>query len=67
MKYTFSASRVTGGNAVFPDQLVIDDDAQMVTIETNGGVTILANGFTRSDANTIVNLLNRQLSIIGVM
>ena len=93
MKHTFSASRVTGGNAVFPDQLVIDDDAQMVTyrkkkligydettirfsaigsvsrsagllfcditIETNGGVTILANGFTRSDANTIVRLLNR--------
>lgn len=75
MKHTFSASRVTGGNAVFPDQLVIDDDAQVVTyrsvsrsagllfcdvtIETNGGVTILANGFTRSDANTIVRLLNR--------
>lgn len=93
MKHTFSASRVTGGNAVFPDQLVIDDDAQMVTyrkkkligydettirfssigsvsrsagllfcdvtIETNGGVTILANGFTRSDANTIVRLLSR--------
>lgn len=39
MKYTFSASRVTGGNAVFPDQLVIDDDAQMVTIETNGAVS----------------------------
>ena len=30
-----------------------------VTIETNGGVTIIANGFTRSDANTIVSLLNR--------
>jgi hypothetical protein len=30
-----------------------------VTIETNGGVTILANGFTRSDANNIVRLLNR--------
>jgi len=93
MRYTFSASRVTGGNAVFPDQLIIDDDAQKVTyrkkkligydettirfssigsvsrsagllfcdvtIETNGGVTILANGFSRSDANTIVNLLNR--------
>lgn len=29
MKYTFSASRVTGGNAVFPDQLVIDEQAQM--------------------------------------
>ena len=93
MKYTFSASRVTGGNAVFPDQLIVDDDAQKVTyrkkkligydettirfsaigsvsrsaglifcdvtIETNGGVTILANGFTRSDANEIVHLLNR--------
>ena len=93
MKYTFSASRVTGGNVVFPDQLVIDDSAQKVTyrkkkligydettirfsaigsvsrsagllfcdvtIETNGGVTILANGFSRADANEIVNLLNR--------
>ena len=93
MRYTFSASRVTGGNAVFPDQLIIDDDAQKitfrkkkligydettirfsaigsvsrsagllfcdVTIETNGGVTILANGFTRSDANEIVSLLNK--------
>jgi len=93
MKHTFSASRVTGGNVVFPDQLVIDEESQMVTyrkkkligydettirfssigsvsrsaglifcdvtIETNGGVTILANGFTRSDANTIVSLLNR--------
>jgi hypothetical protein len=93
MKHTFSASRVTGGNAIFPDQLIIDDDAKMVTyrkkqligynettirfsaigsvsrsagllfcdvtIETNGGVTILANGFTRADANAIVSLLNR--------
>lgn len=93
MKHTFSASRVTGGNALFPDQLVIDEDTQKVTfrkkkligydettirfsaigsvtrsaglifcdvtIETNGGVTILANGFTRSDANEIVSLLNR--------
>ena len=93
MRRTFSASRVTGGNVVFPDQLVIDDDAQMVTyrkkkligydettirfsaigsvsrssgllfcdvtIETNGGVTIVANGFSRADANAIVNMLNR--------
>ena len=93
MKYHFSASRITGGNTVFPDQLVIDDSAEEVTfrkkkligydettirfsaigsvsrsagllfcdvtIETNGGVTILANGFSRSDANEIVNLLNR--------
>lgn len=93
MKHTFSASRVTGGNAIFPDQLIIDDDAKMVTyrkkqligydettirfsaigsvsrsagllfcdvtIETNGGVTILANGFIRADANAIVSLLNR--------
>ena len=78
---------------MFPDQLVIDEESQMVTyrkkkligydettirfssigsvsrsaglifcdvtIETNGGVTIIANGFTRSDANTIVSLLNR--------
>ena len=92
MKHTFSSSRVTGGNAIFPDQLIIDDDTQKVTfrkkkligydettirfsaigsvsrsagllfcdvtIETNGGVTILANGFTRSDANDIVRLLN---------
>ena len=93
MKHTFSASRVTGGNAVFPDEIIIDDSAEKVTfrkkkligydettirfssigsvsrsaglifcditIETNGGVTILANGFTRSDANAIVRLLNR--------
>lgn len=93
MKHTFSASRVTGGNAVFPDEIIIDDNAEKVifrkkkligydettirfssigsvsrsaglifcdiTIETNGGVTILANGFTRSDANAIVRLLNR--------
>ena len=92
MKHTFTSSRVTGGNAIFPDQLIIDDEAQKVTfrkkkligydettirfsaigsvsrnagllfcdvtIETNGGVTILANGFTRSDANDIVRLLN---------
>ena len=94
MKHTFSASRVTGGNVVFPDQLIIDDETQMVTyrkkkligydettirfsaigsvsrsagllfcdvtIETSGGVTILANGFSRSDANEIVNLLNNR-------
>ena len=93
MKHTFSVSRVTGGNAVFPDEIIIDDSAEKVTfrkkkligydettirfssigsvsrsaglifcditIETNGGVTILANGFTRSDANAIVRLLNR--------
>ena len=79
---------------VFPDQLIIDDETQMVTyrkkkligydettirfsaigsvsrsagllfcdvtIETSGGVTILANGFSRSDANEIVNLLNNR-------
>ena len=94
MKHTFSATRVTGGNVVFPDQLIIGDSTQMVTyrkkklivydettirfsaigsvsrsagllfcdvtIETNGGVTILANGFTRSDANEIVKLLNNR-------
>jgi len=95
MTYTFSASRVTGGNVLFPDQIVINEEAQMftyrkkkligydetsirfssigsvsrsaglifcdITIETSGGVTILANGFTRSDANEIVRILtNRQ-------
>ena len=93
MKHTFEASRVTGGNVVFPDQLIIDDEAEKVTfrkkkligydettirfssigsvsrsagllfcdvtIETSGGVTILANGFTRSDANDIIRLLNK--------
>ena len=93
MKHTFEASRVTGGNVVFPDQLIIDDEADKVTfrkkkligydettirfssigsvsrsagllfcdvtIETSGGVTILANGFTRSDANDIIRLLNK--------
>ena len=33
--------------------------AKVSTIETSGGVTIIANGFSRSDANAIVNLLNR--------
>ena len=31
MRYTFSASRVTGGNVVFPDQFVIDENTQMLT------------------------------------
>ena len=91
MRYEFSASRITGGNVVFPDQLIIDDKSEQVTyrkgkligyeettirfsaigsvsrsagllfcdvtIETNGGVTILANGFTRSDAQQILRLL----------
>ena len=92
MAYHFEASRVTGGNVVFPDQIIIDVENQTLTyrkkkligyedtqlrfsaigcvsrtagllfcdviIETNGGRTILANGFTRSDAEKIVKLLS---------
>ena len=88
----FTASRVTGGNAVFPDEIIIDEDEQKLTyrkgqiigyketilsfraigcaslsagllfsdviIETNGGMTIRAKGFTRSDAREIVELLS---------
>ena len=31
MAYHFSASRVTGGNAVFPDQIIIDVDNETLT------------------------------------
>lgn len=92
MAYHFEASRVTGGNAVFPDQIIIDVDNETLTyrkknligyedvklrfgaigcvsrsaglvfcdviIETNGGRTIRAKGFTRSDAEEIVDLLS---------
>lgn len=86
----FTACRVTGnGNAVFPDEIIIDDDivtyrkGQLVgyketkiniisigcvsvkagflfadvIIETKGGMTIKARGFTRSDASSISRLL----------
>lgn len=33
--------------------------ASRVTIETSGGVTIVANGLSRSDANEIIDLLDR--------
>ena len=90
--YHFKASRVTGGNVVFPDEIIIDDEAKTLTfrkgqlighketklrfqaigcasmnagllfsdviIETNGGMTIHATGFTRSDAKEIVSLLS---------
>ena len=88
--YHFTASRITGnGNAVFPDEIIIDDDIVTyrkgqivgyketkintaaigcvsvkaglifadVIIETKGGMTIHARGFTRGDASTIRNLL----------
>lgn len=92
MAYRFEASRVTGGNAVFPDQIIIDENAQTVIyrkgkligyddtklrfgaigcisrsagllfcdviIETNGGRIIRAKGFSRSDAEEIVDLLS---------
>ncbi len=90
--YRFEASRVTGGNIVFPDQILIDvdneiliyrkkkligyDDVKLrfgaigcvsrsagllfcdVIIETNGGRIIRAKGFTRPDADRIVELLS---------
>ena len=92
MKYHFSASRITGGNTVFPDQIIIDDEKETVTyrkskligyeeqtirfdaigsvsrsagllfcdvlIETSGGLKIVTNGFSRSDAEHIVRLLS---------
>lgn len=90
MYYHYTACRVTGnGNAVFPDEIIIEDDTVTyrkgqivgyketkiniaaigcvsvkaglifagVIIETKGGMTIQARGFTRSDARAISNLL----------
>lgn len=89
MSYKFSASRITGGNVVFPDKLEIDDErvtfykARLIgynttiiqrsnigsvslkagllfadiVIETNGGQITVANGFSRSDAKKIQQLL----------
>lgn len=89
MTYKFSASRITGGNVVFPDKLEIDDErvtfykARLIgynttiiqrsnigsvslkaglffadiVIETNGGQITVANGFSRSDAKKIQQLL----------
>ncbi len=89
MTYKFSASRITGGNVVFPDKLEIDDErvtfykARLIgynttiiqrsnigsvslkagllfadiVIETNGGQITVANGFSRSDAEKIQQLL----------
>ena len=86
----YTACRVTGnGNAVFPDEIIIEDDTVTyrkgqivgyketkinvaaigcvsvkaglifadVIIETKGGMTIQARGFTRSDARAISSLL----------
>lgn len=92
MIYEFEASRVSGDdNAVFPDQIIIDDEDELVVfrkprligskevkirfgaigsvslekhllfadiiIETRGGRTVVAKGFTRSDADEIVSLI----------
>ena len=89
MTYKFSASRITGGNVIFPDKLEIDDErvtfykARLIgynttiiqrsnigsvslkagllfadiVIETNGGQITVANGFSRSDAKKIQQLL----------
>ncbi len=91
MIYKFSASRVTGGNVIFPDKLEIDDErvtfykARLIgynttiiqrsnigsvslkagllfadiVIETNGGQITVANGFSRSDAKNIQQLLTK--------
>ena len=91
--YKFTACRVSGdGNAIFPDEIIIDNDEEVVIhrkpkligsketkfsfgaiasvefdkslifvdiiIETRGGRTIVARGFTRSDANDIRQLLS---------
>lgn len=90
MAFYYSACRVTGAsNAVFPDEIIIDDDSVTyrkgqivgykettislasigcvsikagllfadVIIETKGGMTIRAKGFTRSDASSIARIL----------
>ena len=90
MAYHFTASRISGnGNAVFPDEIIIDDDCVIyrkgqligyketkiniaaigcvsiearllfadVIIETKGGLTIRAKGFSRGDASSISKLL----------
>ena len=50
MQYTFQASRISGnGNAVFPDKLII---------ESKGSQIIHAEGFSRSDAKQILQLLS---------
>ena len=91
MTYEFSASRMTSGNAIFPDKLEIDDErvtfykARLmgysttviqrssigsvslkaglrfadVIIETNGGQITVANGFSRTDAKQIQQLLTK--------
>lgn len=91
MTYKFSASRITGGNVIFPDKLEIDDErvtfykARLIgynttiiqrsnigsvslkagllfadiVIETNGGQITVANGFSRSDAKKIQQLLTK--------
>ncbi len=91
MTYKFSANRMTGGNAIFPDKLEIDDarvtfyKARLmgysttviqrsnigsvslkaglffadIIIETNGGQITVANGFSRSDAKQIQQLLTK--------
>lgn len=89
-RYRFSASRISGdGNAVFPDELIIDNEFVIfrkgrllgyqetkirhhavgsvhldkhllfadIIIETRGGRTVVAKGFTRSDADEIVGLI----------
>lgn len=94
MPYEFTASRVSGdGNAVFPDEIIIDDDCVTyrkprvigskeikvrykaigsvsldkhilfadVIIETNGGQIIRAKGFTRDDAEEILELIDSMI------
>ena len=91
--YEFTASRISGdGNAVFPDEIIIDDDEEVIIhrkpkvigsketkirfgaigsvsvnkhllfadiiIETNGGLRVVAKGFTRDDADEIMEILN---------
>ena len=92
MAYRFTASRVGSGDVVFPDEIIIDYDEQIlvyrkpslrgyqsttirfaaigsvsvsnglmfrdVIIETNGGNTIRAKGFSIFDAERIAKLLS---------
>ena len=58
MKHTFSASRVTGGNVVFPDQLVIDENAQMV-------VELLTSNISSEQKRELLGITTMNVNISG--
>lgn len=93
MYYKFSAKRISGNdNAIFPDELIIDEDGITfqkkkvigftrtrisfesissvsvdknlifadIIIETNGGMKLVASGFSKKDASMIAGLLGNR-------